>query len=738
MKKSFFPLVAIALAATLLFGCNGNNNSGDLSDNSQNNPTVNTTGLSGEELAKLLLADERLDTTVLKGGNDLFEAKAAANYLFSSEFINCLKVPINRTLGTCTVSGNTYEWSNFTEYCNTNSFFDSYEANISGTVESACSMIDIIKTDANITNQWIKYNENDPVRYMLLVDGNSETLIEDNDVMIRICKRYTNDAAQNVYEVFQTEKTYSFEYYFKYIPGGNYEFLSSRDGIVRDCLTGVNNNGNWNLFWIGDMDSHCNATYLMSGNEISYIFDYTISDDNRMPGRLSIASAGLTSDIISINEREITIYPNSFSNIQCLRVVTDKVTTDTSNTDADILHIDNMYATMGISPSIVLSNGNTIDAVDFDTITSPEDYDALQSSVYYRHGNIPALADGYRPELVFSVPGNTIPEQLNNFNAYLNSMGITCKYNMDTIIAYAPQGSALLNQFLNTYTINGYPINTYTSASTGIGAYMTIFNTYNDLFEAVKDYKTVLINKEGFLADNYDFTSVGSITPGNVSISDNILSINGLSLTIDNLYLIDVGGSYTVKFAFAAKNESGQYDPCQLMELTSDEEDFTVYESGDTFTLSQSASYLLDYTLTPGSYDLIGYISTDNNIRVSEFFTITTSVAAGTTYEFENFVITVNEGGSLTAQYIFNPNLLLEVDMTGMEYTYQDIYECFICMISDYGTPLEIVEILNEDGSYSEYASTETPNNCTLRMAYTYDDNGSEKTAYCTIVLKNN
>ena len=80
MKKSFFPLVAIALTATLLFGCNGNNTSGDLSDNSQNNPTVNNTGLSGEELAKLLLADERLDTSVLKGGNDLFEAKTAANY----------------------------------------------------------------------------------------------------------------------------------------------------------------------------------------------------------------------------------------------------------------------------------------------------------------------------------------------------------------------------------------------------------------------------------------------------------------------------------------------------------------------------------------------------------------------------------------------------------------------------------------------------------------------------------
>ena len=56
-------------------------------------------------------------------------------------------------------------------------------------------------------------------------------------------------------------------------------------------------------------------------------------------------------------------------------------------------------------------------------------------------------------------------------------------------------------------------------------------------------------------------------------------------------------------------------------------------------------------------------------------------------------------------------------------------------MISEYGTPSEIIEILNEDGTYSEYTSTEAPNNCTVRMSYTYDNNGTEATAYCTIVL---
>ena len=32
-----------------------------------------------------------------------------------------------------------------------------------------------------------------------------------------------------------------------------------------------------------------------------------------------------------------------------------------------------------------------------------------------------------------------------------------------------------------------------------------------------------------------------------------------------------------------------------------------------------------------------------------------------------------------------------------------DIYDCFICMISEYGTPSDVVEILNEDGMIGIY-----------------------------------
>ena len=68
-------------------------------------------------------------------------------------------------------------------------------------------------------------------------------------------------------------------------------------------------------------------------------------------------------------------------------------------------------------------------------------------------------------------------------------------------------------------------------------------------------------------------------------------------------------------------------------------------------------------------------------------------------------------------------------------HTYQDIYDAFICLISDYGTATNVIEEVNEDGTCNEFTADTVPNDCTLRMAYTYDDNGVEATAYCTLIL---
>lgn len=729
MKKKLLTITAMVLSAVLLFGCNDNTSSDNSSGDAQN-----TTKLSGEEIAKLLLADERLDSSALSKGSNILQAKEACNYIFSSDFINCIIIPKIHFQGTCIVSGNTYEWSGFTEYCNIESFFSSYETNINSTVESACSLIDIIKEDVNITDQWIKYNYEDPSQYMLMVDGNSETLIENSDTLYRICKRYTNSSAQNVYEICQYDYETANSYYFSYIPGISYEYVSKLNGLLDMCVIGTNNGGLWNLFYTVNTGDHCNASYVMAGHDVSYIFDFMIFDGGANSANLSIASGGLTSDILRISDNEISISPNAFSGIQCLRAVTDKITTSHEDTSADIIIVDGQYATVSISPSIVLSNGTVIEPIDFENLTS-EEAETIYETVFYRNGAISAGADGYVPSLTFYVPGSSLTEMLSNFKSYLSSVGITCNYSYNTIINKAGTGTALLNQFLNSYKLNGLSINNYTNTLAAMNSYNSIFDANALLLDSVKDIDVVLVNKEGFLADNYDFTSISNVSSGNLSFADDTLSIDSLSLTLDNLYLIDKGTSYTIKLALAAKTTTGTYDPCQLITLTSDNEVYTTYDSGDSFTLSQTAAYDMNFMLNEGDYDVIGYIATSNDIRVSEFFPITSTAIAGTTYEATNATIVIGENGNLTVSYIFNYNIVEEVQTTGITYNYNDIYDYFLCSIAEYGTASEIVEQLNSDGTWSEYSSENTPGNCTLRMAYTYDNDGSEATAYYTLVL---
>lgn len=729
MKKNIFFIVATALCASLLFGCKG--------DTTTDNPTTEepyTTNLSGEEIAKLLLASERLDSTVLSKGSNILEAREAFNYIGSNDFINCLILPKIYLQGTCNVSGNTYEWSEFTDYCNIESFFSSYETNISSTVENACSLIDIIKENANITDKWIKYNHEDTTQYMLMVDGVSETLIESSDVSYRICKRYTDSAARNVYEICQYDYETANSYYFSYIPGDSYEFVSKLNGRTDICVIGDNTDGLWNLFYTVDTGDHCNASYVMSGSDVSYIFNFMIFDNKDNYAELAIASGGLTSDILRIYDNEVSIYPNAFSGIKCLRLITDKVTTSHDDSSADILEINGTYSTVNASPSIVLSNGTVIEPFNYENLTA-EEADAIYESVHFRNGVISAGADGYTTTLSFYVPGSSLTERLHNLKAYLTSVGITCNYNFDTIISKAGTGSALLNQFLNSYKLNGMSISNYSNTVAAMNSYNTKFDANAALLNNVKDYDVVLINKEEFLAENYDFSSISDISSANTDFADDTLSVDSLSLTLDNLYLIDEGSSYTIKLAFAAKPENGIYDSCQMAILASDNEVYTTYESGDTFTLSQNATYSMDLELTFGEYDIVGYIATSNDIRVSEFFKLTSSVTAGTTYEYDNMLITVNEDGSLTAAWIFNYNITTEISTAGISYTYNDIYDSFLCYIANYGTASGVVEQLNADGTWSEYSLGDTPTDCTLRMAYTYDDNGSEATAYYTLVL---
>ena len=116
ITKTTSFLLIIALMIACFTGC-GNS--------SKNNVT-------GTQAAKLLLANERLDSNVLSQGINTILGNNQNNTVshgFTSDFIlgslGKMNLPFLHQIGTFNKSGNNYEWSNFGDYSNINSFFES-------------------------------------------------------------------------------------------------------------------------------------------------------------------------------------------------------------------------------------------------------------------------------------------------------------------------------------------------------------------------------------------------------------------------------------------------------------------------------------------------------------------------------------------------------------------------------------------------------------------------------------
>ena len=173
MKKIFTRTITLCLLLAMSVGCLSSCGLGGSAPN-----------LTGTEKAKLLLANQRLDSSVLTGSLNMLtnsDGSLNASLVLPNDDLYAtlggISIQILEKLGTCNKNGDTYEWKAFDDYCNIDSFFDSYMAAIEGSVEQASAMIDHLKTDVNVVEKWVGYQD-DPTAYMLSVEGSTDTLYE--------------------------------------------------------------------------------------------------------------------------------------------------------------------------------------------------------------------------------------------------------------------------------------------------------------------------------------------------------------------------------------------------------------------------------------------------------------------------------------------------------------------------------------------------------------------------------
>ena len=129
MLKKTKKLIGLSLMLFLSVGCH-----------KPNNEIKN-----GTEIAKILLANERLDSESLQKDGNIFSKGSEAFAQIKQETIRYSKntSPISNSFKK---EGNLYQWSDAPEYSNFMDYFNSYAINIVGTAERGSALIQLKRT----------------------------------------------------------------------------------------------------------------------------------------------------------------------------------------------------------------------------------------------------------------------------------------------------------------------------------------------------------------------------------------------------------------------------------------------------------------------------------------------------------------------------------------------------------------------------------------------------------------
>ena len=700
--------------------------------NNKNNPLNK---LSGKDITKLLLANKRLDSSVIKGSNGIILADTSdvirANM---SSFIECALRPNRLSLisakASCTVSGNTYKWSGFDSYCNITSFFDSYENAIKGCVEQTSDAIDYAKQYVGGLDVWVPSNV-ESEHIMLSVSGNAEYLYQKGTDGYSVCSRYTNDEGKNVYEIYDYEGASSgnlVKTYMLYIPDERYEFSLDMGQTMNLYVIAENTRGYWNLYYVSDMGEHANATNLMSTSKIAYAFDYMLGSnfENGITSCVTFISQDKKCDYLKVDGNTVTLFPCGFNGIKSFKITAsanEVANQGSEKGDTKVVVSDGDYFTTNGGIEIELSNGKVIKQGDT----------FCDGKVKYNYGNVTYVADyGYYPDIQFVVEGNSVDEIMNNFNQFLTANNITCKGDMKNIINNAVTGDILLKQFPASYEWNGYTLDSYANIKSAIAKEKASFTTFENMYNKVKNNKTATITQLGNSLLAYDFAKLDSFNAGTVTYKDGKVTVSGMSAALKDFALIDKNGKYCINLALAAVSESNPnaYDLCTMVPLESSNKQFTIYTSGNTFTLTQAAEFDANVLLEIGTYYLVAYVSTEDGLPVSVLTEVKTSAAISGENSGLQLTVGQDTSGRVTFTYAGISDVYVLAEKSLSSYTFEEIQELLLSAVIDVGTPTtRNVETWN-GSSWVVADGSAAITGTTVRMAYVRTTPDGDESAY--------
>ena len=671
MKKLVSLLVLLCLLLGALASCNfglGKDPDGDNGGKGEGITSI-PEGMTGKDILKLLLANERLggkiinDTDgIFKGGKEAYarlKSEAVKNLGASMLTVQSAGVPSleDAAIGELLAGGN--EILEFDQVSRNYAEFEETTKSIIEQAERASDMIDYVKKHVRIVDTWVNMPGSAEEVY-LHVEENSETIYSRGNNRYTICHRYKNEAGDDVYELYDHN---SFEdIRSTYIAGKKYELIHCmEDGGRYQGISAQNNKGYWEIFEIiydsAWEDYSFDTGFIIMKDDICYRVGYSLRED--YPSVIyKITSPDRTADILTIDEGFF----------------------GTTSFELSLGAFDGYYGVIDIDDGNVgtlkLSDGTLINHNSHEVYNDGE-YSARVSAVYAS-----VSAFGTEGTVVIFVDGEDSEKRREVLLALINEWGLKCKFNINEIYAALDRANTEFVGMRKYLRWNGYDVNTVEGLMAGVDAEKAKFAVMTDRYAAIKDAKVVEIgSSEAELL--ISFAPITEAVFTGLTVDGMNLNIGKISLKVDDMLLFVANEDYTVALAMKSL-EDGTLTHIDAGIPT------VKYDGGASLTATAENLTVTLPMLSYGKYELVAYIKAADGIRSSSF--VNAKVESVTGEEIKSDATAVktekNTDGYLTVEYTNCADISVEVRMTA-PVTYEALYEAIAEVVFTYGTPVD-------------------------------------------------
>ena len=719
--KTIKPLLALSLLA-LLVSCGGNDAQTSPSEPNIQQPSnpghrpstpndpVEVRVDNGTEAAKILLANERLDSSVLEDSNGLFTKGKKAFSKIVNETRRYNKKYAGRENETYTeVNGDTIKWYNDVDYSNFKSFFDSYAVNIESSALRGGQLIDDTKKYIRVIDKWVNVGG---YEYLLTVNETSETIYSRSSSMVEMCKRYTDESGQDVYEMFIQREDGSTR--MKYIPGLVYEFTINSNGY-NHYLFAENYKGYWTVNSTSDLQSYVYENTLIEYSSIQtmilkeeacYLFDTSVySDRETSTQSVQIISSDHKTDLITITPNTFTLFNTGIKGLDYIKIEAseDKRGEFSNNHEVDrnlYVYEQNNVDDNGNKYKIYTTSGHkSATAVLENGMEFTQDDTFLNDKVRVGRIDVGYVAgcDAYGT-MPFYTTAQSLDENFEIIKEFLNLTGITFRRDLQTVLDSAEFALNDVPNYGKYYKWNGYVVNDLSQVKLAINAEKEKTKALTELLDTYKDIEVIDYENQEAMNANMYFADVTLSNENEISNEGFKVNVTKTDATVtDTLLFVD---KEYYKLVFALQNKDGTIIP-----LHSNEENSTQFVKGKEFTTSQQLVTEIP-EVDEGEYVLVTYVATaQEGIRVTN-----PEVVKGNFTSASNIATKINE----TIKTNEEGNLILVVEETNDiyqsvigEYTYADLEQILAETAYQYGQLNE--ELVVEEFKDNQWVLVEKP-----------------------------